>query len=204
MESIEAIKERVKAIQDKQDKIYEEYREKWQNAYDRKEKAIKEADKAYSKAKPEEYHKQQEEVRLNTDALQMYGSKLSELDKEPWITKEEFEGFYNSICEYLQAIVEEDRKSLAELAKQMIEIRERESQEIKEGNELIEKLQKDFLKDPCGIFSKSGEFVPMPGRLKRFKDTKVLEFVNMICEYPLIKDLVPQEKKPKEKYWGRD
>ena len=200
MRSFEEVKAEVKAIEEKRNKIVAEYTEKHKAAKEREAAALEAAEKAYKKAKVEDYHKAQEEARVNHDAIQMYAAKLEELKKEPLITKAQFDEMRADIAEHLGGIVAEDKESLREIVKEMLEIKESEGAILEEGNALIEHLQKDLLKDPCGLFTANGNFIPQPNQVKKFKDYSVAEFLNFVTNHPLVEDLVKHEKPV---IWGR-
>lgn len=200
MRNFEEVKAEVAEIEAKRNKVIADYTEKYETAKKREEEALEVAEKAYKKAKVEDYHKAQEEARLNHDAIQMYAAKLEELKKEPVITKEKFNELREDIAGYLGEIVEKDKESLREIVKEMLEIKDSEGAILEEGNALIEHLQKDLLKDPCGIFSASGNFIPQPNQVKKFKDYSVAEFLRCVTSHPLVEDLVEHAKPV---IWGR-
>lgn len=200
MRDFEELKAEVAEIEAKRNKVVAEYTEKYETAKKREEEALEAAEKAYKKAKVEDYHKAQEEARMNHDAIQMYAAKLEELKKEPVITKEKFNELREDIAGYLGEIVAKDKESLREIVKEMLDIKESEGDILDEGNALIEHIQKDLLKDPCGIFCANGNFVPQPSQVKRFKDYSVAEFLNFVTNHPLVEDLV-EHAKPER--WGR-
>lgn len=200
MRDFEEVKAEVAEIEAKRNKVIADYTEKYENAKKREEEALEAAEKAYKKAKVEDYHKSQEEARLNHDAIQMYAAKLEELRKEPVIDKAKFSELREDIAGYLGEIVAEDKESLRDLVSEMVEIREREGAILEEGNALIEHLQKDLLKDPCGLFTSNGNFIPQPNQVKKFKDYSVAEFLNFVTNHPLVEDLVEHEKPV---IWGR-
>ena len=200
MRDLEEVKAEVKAIEEKHNKVIADYTEKLEAAKAREAAALEEAEKAYKKAKVEDYHKAQDEARISHDAIQMYAAKLEELNKEPVITKKQFDELRKDIAEYLGGIVAEDKESLREIVKEMLEIKESEGGELEEGNALIEHLQKDLLKDPCGLFTANGNFIPQPNQVKKFRDYSVAEFLNFVTNHPLVEDLVEKEKPV---LWGR-
>lgn len=200
MRDLEEVKAEVKAIEEKHNKVIADYMEKLEAAKAREAAALEEAEKAYKKAKVEDYHKAQDEARISHDAIQMYAAKLEELNKEPVITKKQFDELRKDIAEYLGGIVAEDKESLREIVKEMLEIKESEGGELEEGNALIEHLQKDLLKDPCGLFTSNGNFIPQPNQVKKFRDYSVAEFLNFVTNHPLVEDLVEKEKPV---LWGR-
>lgn len=200
MRDLEEVKAEVKAIEEKHNKVIADYTEKLEAAKAREAAALEEAEKAYKKAKVEDYHKAQDEARISHDAIQMYAAKLEELNKEPVITKKQFDELRKDIAEYLGGIVAEDKESLREIVKEMLEIKESEGGELEEGNALIEHLQKDLLKDPCGLFTSNGNFIPQPNQVKKFRDYSVAEFLNFVTNHPLVEDLVEKEKPV---LWGR-
>ena len=200
MRDFEEVKAEVAEIEAKRNKVIADYTEKYENAKKREAAALEAAEKAYKKAKVEDYHKSQEEARLNHDAIQMYAAKLEELKKEPVITKEKFNELREDIAGYLGETVEKDKESLREIVKEMLEIKDSEGAILEEGNALIEHLQKDLLKDPCGLFSASGNFIPQPNQVKKFKDYSVAEFLRFVTNHPLVEDLVEHAKPV---IWGR-
>ena len=200
MRDFEEVKAEVAEIEAKRNKVIADYTEKYENAKKREEEALEAAEKAYKKAKVEDYHKAQEEARVNHDAIQMYAAKLEELKKEPLITKAQFDELRADIAEHLGGIVAEDKESLRDLVKKMIEIKESEGKILEEGNALIEHLQKDLLKDPCGLFAANGNFIPQPNQVKKFRDYSVAEFLRFVTNHPFVEDLVEHEKPV---MWGR-
>lgn len=200
MRDFEEVKAEVAEIEAKHNKVIADYTENYENAKKREEEALEAAEKAYKKAKVEDYHKSQEKARLNHDVIQMYAAKLEELKKEPVITKEKFNELREDIAGYLGEIVEKDKESLREIVKEMLEIKDSEGAILEEGNALIEHLQKDLLKDPCGLFSASGNFIPQPNQVKKFKDYSVAEFLRFVTNHPLVEDLVEHAKPV---IWGR-
>lgn len=200
MRDLEEVKAEVAEIEEKHNKIIAAYMEKREAAKEREAAALEEAEKAYKKAKVEDYHKAQEEARTNHDAIQMYAAKVEELKREPVITKAKFDELREDIAEYLGVIVAEDKENLRDLVSEMVEIKDREGHFLTEGNALIEHLQKDLLKDPCGLFAKNGDFIPQPHMIKKFKDYSVSEFLNFVTQHPLVNDLVEHGEFT---YWGR-
>lgn len=200
MREFEAVKAEVKEIEEKFNKKVEDYTQKYEAAQERKAAALEAAEKAYKKAKIEDYHKAQEEARSSTDAMELYGAKLEELKKEKIITKEQFEKLRGEIAEYLGGVVKEDEARLRDLVKTMVEIKEKESKILDEGNALIEHCQKGLLKDPCGIYTQSGRLIEQPNQVKLFKEYRVIEFVRFITKHPLVEDFAEKEK---TYYWGR-
>lgn len=200
MRDLEEVKAEVKAIEEKHNKVIADYTEKLEAAKAREAAALEEAEKAYKKAKVEDYHKAQDEARISHDAIQMYAAKLEELKKEPVINKAKFDELRAEIADYLGGIVAEDKESVRDLVKDMVDIKESEGAILEEGNALIEHLQKDLLKDPCGLFTANGNFIPQPHQVKKFKDYSVAEFLRFVTNHPLVEDLV---EKTKPVLWGR-
>ena len=194
MRDFEEVKAEVKAIEDKHNKIIADYTEKLKAAREREAAALEAAEKAYKKAKVEDYHKAQEEGRINHDAAQMYSAKLEDLKREPAMTKELFEELRADIAEYLGGIVAEDKESLRDLVREMVDIRDSELEVLEEGNALIEHMQRDLLKDPCGRIAANGAFVADDKMVKRFKDYSIAEFLKFVTNHPLVEDLIEHEK----------
>lgn len=200
---MEEIKEKVRKIEEAHEKEREKYSIMYTEAREREKEAQAAAEKAYKKAEIENYHKALEEARACADAMKLYGNKVQEVDFSPWIDEEAFKGLYEEICDHLAGIVEEDKAILAELCAKMLEIKEREDKAITEGNKLIEHIQRDLLKDPCGTTTAAGNFVEMPFKVKRFKDLGVLEYINFVSAHPFIKDLVSPKLQEAPRKRGR-
>lgn len=200
MREIAEVRAEVEEIEAKRNKIIEEYTEKLENAKKRKAEALEAAEKAYKNAQIKDYHKAQDEGRVNSDAIQMYVSKLEELKKEPLISKAKFNELREDIAGYLGEIVGEDKESLRSLVSEMIVIKNREWAVLEEGNNLIEHIQRDLLKDPCGIFAKNGVFIEQPHMVKKFRDYSTSEFLNFVTSHPFVEDLVEHKKAIT---WGR-
>lgn len=196
MREFEEVKEEVKKLEEKHNKLVNEYTDKFEGAKKREAAALEAAEKAYKNAKAEDYAKAQEEARVNHDVMQMYAAKLEDLKKDPIITQEKFNELRADIAEYLGGIVQEDKDSLRDLVKEMIEIKDNEEKDIDEGNALIEHLQRNLLKDPCGIFASNGVFIPQPNKVKKFDDYSVMSFLRFVTKHPLVEDLMEQPKKP--------
>lgn len=196
MRDFEEVKAEVKKIEEKHNKVVNDFTQKYEAAKERRAAALEAAEKAYKNAKIEDYHKAQEEARINADAIELYGAKLEELKKEPVITKEQFKELQGDIVVHLGKIVEKDKEHLRNLVTEMIEIKEKEESEINEGNALIEHLQKDLLLDPCGLFGSKGNFVPQPNQVKLFRDYSIMEFLRFVTNHPLVEDLVEHPKTP--------
>lgn len=199
MRNLKEISKEVNLIETKYLNKITEYTEKAEAAKTRKNAALEEAEKAYKNTKIEEYHKAQEEARISNDAMEMFKSKVADLQKEPILTKEEFSEIREEIAAYLNDMVMTDKDKLRNLVNQIVEIGNREEELLLEGNKLIEHYQKDLLKDPCGMFSKNGEFIPEPNKVKKYKDYSVLQFVKFITSHPAVADLA---KKENIKRWG--
>lgn len=200
MRDFEEVKAEVAKIEEKHNKVIADYTEKYETAKKREEEALEAAEKAYINAKVEEYHKAQEEARLSHDAMQMYAAKLEGLKKEPVIDKAKFDELREDIAGYLGEIVEKDKESLRDIVREMLEIEESETAILKEGNDLIEHLQRELLKDPCGMFSAKGTFVPQPHKVKKFNDYSVAQFLSFVTNHPLVEDLVEH---PEPVIWGK-
>lgn len=198
----EEVKKEITRLENEHYKEVKGYTEKYENAQKRESEALKAADKAYIKTDSEAYHKAQEEARLSHDAMQMYAAKLEELKKQPMITKEQFEEYCAVIMEHLSGIVAEDLERVREIIMDLLEIKGHESAKLTEGNMFMESMQKNLLKDPCGVLLDNGTFVPMPNQVKKFKDFSVVSFLAFISQHPLVSDLAMKEEPAK--YWGKD
>lgn len=200
MKDLTAVKKKISAIESDYNNLIADYSGKLANAKAREAEAIKAADIAYKNTDIEEYHRAQEEARLSGDAIKMYEEKLAELDKAPFISKDQFNEIHADIINYLGDMVAADKEKLRAIVKDMIAIKDNELTVLGEGNKLLEHVQRDLLKDPCGVFASNGAFVPMPNKVKRFKDYSVSEFLRFVTSHPLAEDLAESEE---IKIWGR-
>lgn len=184
------LKKKLEDLAAENTKTATENNKKLNEARAREAKLVEEADKAYKKMDLETFHKAQEELKLCQDAQKLYMGAIKRADFDPVITKEQFDDYFKQICEYLEDMIAEDRETLGELLAAIIYIRDREDKEMTAANKLIETMQKNLLKDPCGITNAGGIFVEIPSMVKKYKNTEVLEFCNFITSHPIIKELV--------------
>ncbi len=192
IESLEDIKTRWLNIYEEKEAERKEYLEKAQAAAERMNEAIEAADQAYKKADMKAYNKAQEDRRFNADAVQMYKDKAADIEKKPYITRKEFDQIYNDVKTYFDNVVESDRGALADIASQMVKIRDKESATFIAANDFLEFAQLNLLKAKKGLYTADG-------MLETFSTKKVsncdgLNFVNFVCSHYFIEDLMKDKK----------
>lgn len=203
MGNIESIKEIINELESNKGKLISEYTDKMESAKEKEAAACRAADAAYRKSNPNEYHKQQELMKISKDAAAMYESKLKEIEQNPLISQSDFDSYVNSIHAELEEAVKEDGVRVAALVSELIEIRNNEEALISDTNNFIEHMQKDLLKDPCGLRTRNGDYIPQERKVKKYRNLDLIYFVNLVREHPYISALVNQEPKqqPKKPIW---
>ena len=188
VEDLETIKTKWLERYEAKEKEKNEYLEKAEAAKARMNQAIEEADKAYKNADMKAYYKAQEEKRFNSDAAQMYADKAAEIEKEPYITRKEFNEIFADTKAYFNDFVSDDQKSLADIAMQMLEIKERESQELDKANDFIKFAQLKLLKATNGLWTEDGALETF--KVKEITNYEGLNFVRFVCDHYFIKELI--------------
>lgn len=188
VENLETIKAKWLERYEAKEREKNEYLEKAEAAKARMNQAIEEADKAYKNADMKAYYKAQEEKRFNADAAQMYADKAAEIEREPYITRKEFNEIFADVKAYFDDFVADDQQSLAEIAMEMVEIRDRESQELIEANEFIKFAQLNLLKAKNGLYTEDGSLETF--KVKELTNYEGLNFVNFVCRHYFVEDLV--------------
>ncbi len=192
IETLAKIKEEIEEIVNSKEAEKDENLKKAAAAKERREKALNEAAEAHSVADVKAYHKAKDEARMNEDAAAMYEGIARVIEEKACITKEQYEDYIARVTNSLNATVEEDSLILADLAKGLKELKDNLSEEIAAGNKLLEFIQKKAYKDPCGIIAKNGEFVQQPFRIKRYKNTKILESLNFVLSEPYLEEVIKE------------
>lgn len=187
-ETLETIKARWIKQYEAKEKEKNEYLEKAEEAKARLDQAIEAADKAYKNADMKAYYKAQEERRFNEDAAKMYADKAAEIEREPYITRKEFNEIFADVKAYFDMFVADDQERLADVAMKMVEIKERESQELSAANEFIKFAQLKLLKATNGLWSEDGSLETF--KVKELKNYDGLNFVNFVCRHYFVEDLV--------------
>lgn len=145
------------------------------------------AEKAYCEADEAEYHKLQNEIRYNSDTIAMYQNKADSIEREPFITRKEFDELCRDVKTFFDGYVEQDRDTLAKIVDGMIDIKNRECDKLIECNEFLKFAQLSLLKATNGLWR--------DGMLETFKVRELdnyagLDFVNFVCNHYYVKDRV--------------
>lgn len=187
-ETLETIKSKWIKQYEAKEKEKNDYLEKAEEAKARMDQAIEAADKAYKNADMKAYYKAQEERRFNEDAAKMYADKAAEIEREPYITRKEFNEIFADVKDYFDMFVADDQERLADVAMEMVEIKERESQELSAANEFIKFAQLKLLKATNGLWSEDGSLETF--KVKELNNYEGLNFVNFVCRHYFVEDLV--------------
>ena len=197
IETLAAIKSKWKKVYDDKENEKRDYLEKAQAAKERMNKAMEEADKAYKNADMKAYGKAREEQRLCADAVQMYKDKAADIEKEPYITRKEFNEIFNQVKGYFDLIVEDDRENLANIVMEMVDIRDRESAELMEANEFIEFAQLKLLKATNGLYNEKGWLDSLS--VKQLSNYEGLNFVRFVCSHDFVNETIKTKAAAKPK-----
>lgn len=185
--TLESLKEKYLAIYDQKNAEMKNYQEKAETAKKRKIEAMEKAEQAYKNANTEEFHKWQDQIRLNDDAMKMYTDKASAIEKEPYITRAQFDEICKGVEKDFDLFVEQDRENLASIAKSMIAIRDRELERMIEANEFLKFAQLTLLKATNGLW-KNGMLETF--NIKELKNYAGLDFVRFVCRHSFIESFI--------------
>lgn len=179
------------------------YKSKLDEALTAAEAAKDESIKCYAAADVKGYHKSQDEFRTNTDAADMFRSKIAELEKAPYITESEFQDAANTIYAELNDEVEAAGAEIAELVKKIVEIGERTSDSINQWEKYVLDMQRNIRKDKCNIILTNGKETNVPdnARKKYFNNKDISSYVSAIRDHYYINKYLGEV--PKETtIWG--
>ena len=185
--TLESLKEKYLAIYDQKNTEVKNYLEKAENAKKRKIEAMEKAEQAYKNANTEEFHKWQDQIRLNDDAMKMYKDKASAIEEEPYITRAQFDEICKGVEKDFDLFVEKDREELASIARTMIAIRDRELERMIESNEFLKFAQLTLLKATNGLW-KNGMLETF--NIKELKNYAGLDFVRFVCNHSFIESFI--------------
>ena len=192
IESLEEIKAEVEKAVYAREAEMENNLQKAAEAKERRNKALDEAQAAYKNADIKAYHKAKDEARLSEDAANMYEGIAKEIESMPYITKTQYEDYTGRITSHLDLFVNEENITLEELISELKDMQQRISQEVAEGNTLLGFVQKRAYKDPCGIVTKNGEFMPQAYKEKRYKNIEILEALNFMLAHPYLSKIAAE------------
>lgn len=187
IDTLESLKEKYLSIYDQKNAEVNDYLEKAEAAKKRKIEAMEKAEQAYKDANTEEFHKWQDQIRLNDDAMKMYTDKASAIEKEPYITRAQFDEICKGVEKDFDLFVEQDRENLANIAKSMITIRDRELERMIEANEFLKFAQLTLLKATNGLW-KNGMLETF--NIKELKNYAGLDFVRFVCRHSFIESFI--------------
>lgn len=191
--TLEEIKSKWLKNYEEKEKEKADFLEKYEIAKERIKQALSAADRAYKNADMKAYYKAQEDKRFNEDAAKMYLDKVQEIEREPYITRKEFNEIFGDVKAYFDNFVADDREKLAEVAMQMLEIRERESKELLEANAFIKFAQLNLLKAKNGLYSEDGSLETF--KVKELTNYEGLNFVRFVCNHSFISELISEKQK---------
>lgn len=191
--TLEEIKTKWLKNYDEKEKEKADYLEKYEIAKERINQAIAAADRAYKNADMKGYYKAQEDKRFNEDAAQMYYDKVQEIEREPYITKKEFRELFKEVEGYFNGVVDQDRESLANVAMEMVRIKERESAALIAADEFIKFAQVELLKSPERLMNESGMVETMG--IKHLSNYDALSFVRFVCNHAFISKIIEAKQK---------
>ncbi len=183
--TLESIKAKYQKIYDEKNEQRRDYLEKVETAKKKLAEASDAAEEAYRNANMTDYYKWQNEVRYNNDAISMYQRKADEIEKEPFITRKEFDELYRDVKTFFDGYVEHDRETLSKIVDGMIEIRDRECDKLIECNEFIKFAQLSLLKATNGLW-RDGMLETF--NVKQLNNYDGLEFVNFVCRHSFVED----------------
>ena len=179
------------------------YKAKLATAQAALEAAQAESIKCYADADTKGYHKAQDEVRNNTDAVDMFRNKIEQIEKTPYISEKEFQDAANTIYAELNDEVEAAGAEIAELVKRIVEIGGRTSESIKKWESYVLDVQRNIRKDRCNIITTDGRETEVPdnARRKTFKNRDFVPYIDTVRNNPYINKYLGEIKK-ENVIWG--
>ncbi len=200
IKSFESIKSKYTKIYDERNELIKDYLTKVENAKKRLDEASEKAEAAYKDADMEAYHKWQNEIRYNNDAISMYQSKADRLKEDPIITRKEFDEIYRDLKIYFEDFIEHDRETLANIVRQMIVIRDREEGEVDKANEFLKFAQLELLKATHGLWR---DGMLETTNIKQLDNYEGLTFVNFVCRHNFVEKYFTDKQPKGVRSWTR-
>lgn len=182
-QTFESIRDKYQTLFDQKNTEKRSYLELVEIAKKRRTEAMEEAEKAYKNANIEEYHKLQDQIRFDDDEIKMYSDKANAIDKEPYITRAEFDEICRVIEKDFDKYVESDREKLTNIVKSMITIRDREYKRLIESNKFLKFAQLTLLKATNGLW-RDGMLESF--KVKELKNYEGLDFVRFVCSHNFV------------------
>ena len=96
----------------------------------------------------EAYVKALAEQRAAGETAKMYKSKIDMVATKPLITKEEYQELKQEIIDSLDEVVAQSYKKLIPILTQLETLRNDLAENLNGGNEMLHRVQRDFLKEP--------------------------------------------------------
>lgn len=183
--TLESIKAKYQKIYDEKNEQRRDYLEKVETAKKKLAEASDAAEEAYRNANMADYYKWQNEVRYNNDAISMYQRKADEIEKDPFITRKEFDELFRDVKTFFDGYVEQDRETLSKIVDGMIDIKNRECDKLIECNEFIKFAQLSLLKATNGLW-RDGMLETF--NIKQLDNYDGLDFVNFVCRHSFVED----------------
>ena len=111
------------------------------------DKATDAAAEAYAKGDEKAYHRASDNIRIATDALEMYRTKLDELATKPLVTEREYKDSVDAVMAELDSVVAKARRDILPLVEQLNKINDAMLDAISYGDAILYDLQRKVFKD---------------------------------------------------------
>lgn len=140
------------------------------------------AEHAFSNADIDTFSAAQNDAKKAGDAAALYAKQVERLKNEPLLSQAEYENYLADIMADLAARVEADKKKISALAVQIETIANAEAEYLNKGNELLQKLQHEVMKDDACVQAANGQRVHVDQLEKKFNDWSVISFASKTTE----------------------
>lgn len=155
------------AQEDKQRKAYAEALEE---AKAHKVQTAKEVKAAHAAADPGRYHTAKEADKAAADAIMLFEDRLQAFESEPQMTPEQCDKMQADILAELATIEQETAEEFAGMIDTMYNKAKEVQAQINRGNEILQVLLCDLLKDPRAL-KYGGTFIT------QYRNNKIMPFV---------------------------
>lgn len=143
---------------------------------------------AYARADLKSYHKAGDDRRTAEDAIEMYLTKLDQLETEPLISEAEYESGIEAVRAELDAILASAKSAMLPIFEQAQKIKADMTEAILFGDGILHDWQHDvFRDDACAVNSKGEKVYRRHNELEfdrgGSKRSEIIWIVNKMSEY---------------------
>ncbi len=143
---------------------------------------------AYARADIKSYHKAGDDRRTAEDTIEMYRTKLDQLETEPLISEAEYKDGIDAVMTELDAILASAKTAMLPIFEQAQKIKSDMSEAISFGDSILHDWQHDVFRDDACAFNSKGERVYRRHNELEFdrggsKRSEIIWLVSKMSEY---------------------